>query len=430
MTHVAARPRVLSCFSGVAGLDLAFRCVVPDARTVCYVEREVPAVAVLAARMADGSIDAAPVWSDVRTVPAVVQADWCIGGFPCQDISGAGKREGINGARSGLWFAMLDAAHRAGCRYLFVENVRRLVLDGVDAVLGSLADRGWDAEWLCVRAADVGAPHGRDRWFGLAWRLDDAERGERERELASGRRSRRRGAASRRSDGVAHAEGHLGRGELAESGARFGWAGPSGDGGSVADAVGGRSRDERGVGVEAGREPRAGGEVLADAPSRRERERLGVGATSGDGSEPGLEGHGEVVANPDRGGRVELCERDEREGRAGAEREGGSIQRDLLGDAGGRHAHVAQDGIFPPGPGSWADAGGGRFVPLDRDAARWVALLGERPDLAPAVEPAVRGEAHGLARRVDRLRACGNGVVVVQGALALVELLRRAGLTW
>lgn len=358
---MVARPRVLSCFSGVGGLDLAFRCVVPTARTVCYVEREVPAVAVLAARMADGSLDAAPVWSDVRTVPEVVQADWCIGGFPCQDISGAGKREGINGARSGLWFAMLDAAHRAGCRYLFVENVRRLVLDGLDAVLGSLADRGWDAEWLCVRAADVGAPHGRDRWFGLAWRVDDAERGERERELASGRRSRRRGAASRRSDGVADTEGRDGRGELATAGARGGRAALAGDGGRLADAVAG---DAGGLHARPGE---AGGATREDAEGAR-RERTAAAC----------------------GGLADL---------------------------------------FVPGPGAWADAGGGRFVPLDRDAARWVALLGERPDLAPAVEPAVRGDAHGLARRVDRLRACGNGVVVVQGALALVELLRRAGLT-
>ena len=400
---MAARsPRVLSCFSGVGGLDLAFRCVVPDARVVCYVEREVPAVAILAARMADGLLDPAPVWSDVRTVPGVVRAEWVVGGFPCQDLSSAGKGAGLGGERSGLFYAMLDAADRCGAGWLFMENVRAILTaagasddeDGgevdddpdavraVAAVLGELADRGWDAEWTCVRASDVGAPHGRDRWFGLAWRVGDS-------------------AGERRDGGAQN-----GRGQPAEV-SRAGHqdvADRSGDGRErVWGARAGRSRlEDDGAG-------------LADADLARREGRCMRGTGCPDECDPGASGG--QVAHPLRDGLPRLEERDlDATGRLDAPRGNDAYRRriDLP--------------LFPPGQGEWTDAGGGRLVPLDRDAARWVEVLEARPDLAPAVEPAVCGVADGVAGRIDRLRACGNGVVVVQGALALVELLRRAAM--
>ncbi len=147
------------------------RRVFRQARVVCYVEREAYAAAVLAARMAEGALDAAPVWSDVRTFdgrPWRGAVDFVCGGFPCQDISPAGKRAGIHGERSGLWFEYVRIVEEVQPRYVFAENVAALRSRGLDVVLANLAALGFDAEWGCLRASDVGAPHRRDRIFVLA----------------------------------------------------------------------------------------------------------------------------------------------------------------------------------------------------------------------------------------------------------------------
>ncbi len=117
--------------------------------------------------------------------------DIVFGGFPCQDISLAGKRAGLDGKRSGLFFRILEIAHDCGAQWIFLENVAAIstasatVVDEAEGelleraasrVVGELADRGWDAEWITVSAASVGASHKRDRWFCLAWRnVGDAQ---------------------------------------------------------------------------------------------------------------------------------------------------------------------------------------------------------------------------------------------------------------
>lgn len=162
---------VLSLFSGIAGLDLGIRLAVPAARTVCYVEREAYAAAVLVARMQDGSLDQAPVWSDVCTFdgrPWRGKVDCVAGGFPCQDISNAGKRRGISGERSGLWSEYLRIVREVCPRWVFIENVSALRTRGLDVVLEGLASLGFDAEWGCFTAAEAGAPHRRQRLFLLA----------------------------------------------------------------------------------------------------------------------------------------------------------------------------------------------------------------------------------------------------------------------
>ena len=163
--------RAISLFSGVGGLDLGLRDA-GVARTVCYVEREAHAAAVLVARMADGRLDEAPIWSDVCSFdgrPWRGSVDLVVGGFPCQDISSAGSRAGIiDGARSGLWREYARIVREVGPRFVFVENVGALLVRGVDVVLGDLAGMGFDAEWGVFRASDVGAPHRRERIFILA----------------------------------------------------------------------------------------------------------------------------------------------------------------------------------------------------------------------------------------------------------------------
>ena len=164
-------------------------------RAVCHIEREAYAGAVLAARMEEGSMDPAPIWTDLLTFDAAAwrgAVDCIVAGFPCQDLSLAGKRAGLDGARSGLFFDICDIADACGARYLFLENVAGIasatasVVDEAEGaleeraaarVLGELADRGWNAEWITLSASDVGASHGRERWFCWAWReLADSQR--------------------------------------------------------------------------------------------------------------------------------------------------------------------------------------------------------------------------------------------------------------
>lgn len=177
--------RIVSTFSGVGGLDAGLGLALDELgvphRHVLYVEREVASARVLAARMADGSLDPAPIWSDVRSIPDIGGADLLCGGFPCQDISTAGKGAGIHGERSGLFFDMLDAAVRLGCRHLFLENVAAITTRGLDTVLGSLAEAGFDAEWCHLSLAALGFPQNRERWFCLAY-----ARGERSQGVVSG----------------------------------------------------------------------------------------------------------------------------------------------------------------------------------------------------------------------------------------------------
>lgn len=161
-------------------------------RTVCYVEREAYAAAVLAARIKEGSLDVAPIWSDVTTFNARRWAgavDCVVAGFPCQDLSLAGQRAGLDGARSGLFFEVLRIANDCGAEWLFLENVAGIATATATAVdeaegaleeraaarvVGELADLGWDSEWITISASDVGASHGRARWFCLAWRMGHA----------------------------------------------------------------------------------------------------------------------------------------------------------------------------------------------------------------------------------------------------------------
>lgn len=162
--------RSLELFAGAGGLAMGLESagVVP----VCYVERETYAAAILAARMADGSLAQAPIWSDVSAFdgrPWRGVVDLVAGGFPCQDVSHAGPRLGLEGERSGLWSEYRRIVGEVQPRLVFVENVAALVVRGLDRVLSDLAALGFDAEWGVVSACSAGAPHARDRLFLLAY---------------------------------------------------------------------------------------------------------------------------------------------------------------------------------------------------------------------------------------------------------------------
>ncbi len=140
-------------------------------RVVAYAERDAYAAACLLARMEEQTLEPAPVWcGDITDLPLAPfrGVDAIIGGFPCTDISAAGRRAGIEGEHSGLWGrAFVPAIRELRPRLVFVENVSALLTRGLDTVLGDLAALGYDAEWTSLRASDVGAPHRRERVFIL-----------------------------------------------------------------------------------------------------------------------------------------------------------------------------------------------------------------------------------------------------------------------
>ena len=139
--------------------------------TVCAVEIEEYPRKVLLQRQRDGILPKFPIWDDVTTFdgkPWRGKVDVVCGGFPCQDISAAGKGAGIEGKRSGLWSEFARIIGEVRPRYAFVENSPMLVGRGLAVVLGDLAEMGYDARWCILGADDIGAPHRRKRIWILA----------------------------------------------------------------------------------------------------------------------------------------------------------------------------------------------------------------------------------------------------------------------
>jgi len=195
---------VLDLFSGIGGFSLGLERA--GLRTVAFCEIDPYCRRVLRRHWPD-----VPVYDDVRTLTgakilADADAERCgwrkdnqgqasskrngntpsgidviCGGFPCQDISVAGKGAGITGERSGLWSEYARIIGEVRPRYVIVENVAALLHRGLADVLGDLAAIGYDAEWHCIPASAVGAPHRRDR----IWIIADDQGG--------GRRARRQG---------------------------------------------------------------------------------------------------------------------------------------------------------------------------------------------------------------------------------------------
>lgn len=157
--------KILELCAGYGGLGMAVAPLVGG--QVAYVAESAPGPsAVLAMRYPD-----APNLGDIREIDwtqLVGEVQVITAGFPCQDISIAGNRVGIRGARSGVWVNVLDAVRVIRPRLLFLENVSNIRTRGLEVVLGDLASIGYRARWVCVRATAAQAPHLRDRWFCVA----------------------------------------------------------------------------------------------------------------------------------------------------------------------------------------------------------------------------------------------------------------------
>ena len=159
----------LALFAGAGGGILGGKLL--GWRTVCAVEWEAYPASVLLARQNDGILPPFPIWDDVQTFdgkPWRGIVDVVSGGFPCQDISAAGKGAGIDGERSGMWKEMARIISEIRPQYAFIENSPMLTIRGLESVLADLARMGFDAEWGVLSAADVGANHLRKRIWIVA----------------------------------------------------------------------------------------------------------------------------------------------------------------------------------------------------------------------------------------------------------------------
>ena len=160
--------RVLDLFSGIGGFSLGLERT-GGFETVAFCEIEPFPRKVLAKHW-----PGVPIYDDVRTLSAErlatdgIAVDVICGGFPCQDISLAGSGGGLDAERSGLWAEIARLAGELRPQFVIVENVSALLGNGMDRVLWDLASLGYDAEWHCIQASRVGAPHDRDRVWIVA----------------------------------------------------------------------------------------------------------------------------------------------------------------------------------------------------------------------------------------------------------------------
>ena len=182
MTPLPLSPSVGSLFAGIGGFDLGVE------RAGCRIELQVE-IDPWCRKVLGKHWPEVPRYEDVKEVGAhnLKPVDWIVGGFPCQDLSAAGKQEGLSGDRSGLWWQMRRIIGELRPEVVIVENVPNLINLGIEHVLGSLAEIGYDAEWDIISAQDIGAPHLRKRVWIVAHtsralleeRIDNRGEGER-----------------------------------------------------------------------------------------------------------------------------------------------------------------------------------------------------------------------------------------------------------
>lgn len=161
--------RLLDLFSGIGGFSLGLERT-GGFKTVAFCEIEEFPRRVLAKHWPE-----VPCYHDIRELTADrlaadgIAVDAICGGFPCQDLSIAGRAAGLDGARSGLFYHVVRLVREIGPLYVVLENVTELLGRGLGDVLRALAEVGYDAEWHCIPAGNLGAPHERDRWWLVAY---------------------------------------------------------------------------------------------------------------------------------------------------------------------------------------------------------------------------------------------------------------------
>ena len=154
--------KLLDTFAGIGGFSYAAEKLVGGFQTVQFIEIDPYCQKVL-----NKNFPNIPIHDDITTYRAEPHsADIITGGFPCTDISQAGRREGITETtRSGLWFQLIRTIRMVRPKYFILENVSAILANGMDIVLRNIYEAGYDAEWCCIPSSFVGACHQRDRWW-------------------------------------------------------------------------------------------------------------------------------------------------------------------------------------------------------------------------------------------------------------------------
>ena len=158
-----------SCFAGIGGFELGLERGIPNSKTIWQIEQNKYCQSILQKHWPDATI-----YDDIKELDyaTIESVDIVCGGFPCQDISAAGKGKGIeHGDRSGLWRQMHRLINHLQPRVAVLENVPALLWKnrGMHIVLQDLASIGYDAEWCTISARQFGAPHLRKRVFIIAY---------------------------------------------------------------------------------------------------------------------------------------------------------------------------------------------------------------------------------------------------------------------
>tara|TARA_E500000081_G_scaffold155195_1_gene194933 strand:- start:2633 stop:3598 length:966 start_codon:yes stop_codon:yes gene_type:complete len=163
-------PTMLSFCSGYGGIEKGLELTGNSHRVLAYVEIEAFAIANLVAKMEQGKLAPAPIWTDIKTFPAHLFReciDLIVGGYPCQPFSNAGKRAGKDDPRD-LWKYIREHVRTIKPSQCFFENVEGHISLGLSTVISDLEEDGYDSTWGIFSAAECGAPHQRKRVYILA----------------------------------------------------------------------------------------------------------------------------------------------------------------------------------------------------------------------------------------------------------------------
>lgn len=366
---------VLSLCSGVGGLDIGFALgTFGRNRTICYVEREAYTCALLAKRMAEKTLDEAPIWTDVHTFdgrPWRGIVDSICGGYPCQPFSTAGKRHGANDPRH-LWPSIVRIIEEIQPRIVFFENVSGHLTLGFDTVCKDLERLGFNVAAGLFSAAEIGAPHERQRLFIVG--------------LAHGNSGRTGGACI--------------------------------DGRTTRHA---QKSDDHGCGATMAHA------ACVDGGQRKSNNICDAQCGSVAGMFPGPSGAGGPVANANCDiAQIPGCQQITPKSKTIPVECRGRNMADTMCIVGKRcmaseererlstfehHCGIVEDAdgipLFPPGP---------------KDFEQWQRILRNNPHCAPAIESEFHGMVDGFSNRVDRLRACGNAVFPLVAAYAFASL--------
>ena len=158
--------KMLDTFAGIGGFSYAATKLVGGYRTTQFIE-----IDPFCQKILKKHFPFTPIHDDIRTFTAIPgQYDVICGGFPCQDISVAGRKEGITEqSRSGLFYELMRIIRMVRPKFVIMENVAAILNNGLDIVLGELSEAGYDAEWSIISASSLGACHRRSRWWLVAY---------------------------------------------------------------------------------------------------------------------------------------------------------------------------------------------------------------------------------------------------------------------